>query len=301
MSIQEGLPQRVTGGVRSRGGTENSQPVVPLVSVVTVVKNGAAHLTQCIESVLTQSWPGIEYIIIDGGSTDATLDIIRTYDDRLAFWVSEPDQGIFDAMNKGIGLATGELIGLLNADDWYEPGAVEAAATALLERGLRGVYYGDKYLVQVDMGRVYEMPASLEFWRGMNVCHQAMFVHREVYERLGGYDLRYRLAADFDFLVRALRGAIPFVRLGRFVVNFRDTGASAQALGEGNREISAILRSTYGAISTIYVKNRLLTGYNLAAVAVGRFIRRLLGERALNLCRIPFYRLFTRRGEEVRK
>jgi glycosyltransferase involved in cell wall biosynthesis len=266
-----------------------------------VVKNGAAHLAQCIESVLAQSWPGIEYIIIDGGSTDATLDIIRTYDDRLAFWVSEPDRGIFDAMNKGIGLATGELIGLLNADDWYEPGAVEAAATALLERGLHGVYYGEKYLVQVDMGKVYEMPASLEFWRGMNVCHQAMFVHREVYERLGGYDLRYRLAADFDFLVRALREGIPFVRLGRFVVNFRDTGASAQALGEGNREISAILRSVYGPISTTYLKNRLLTGYNLAAVAVGRAIGRLLGERALNLCRILFYRLFTRRGEDVRK
>jgi hypothetical protein len=91
------------------------------------------------------------------------------------------------------------------------------------------------------------------------------------------------------------------VRLGRFVVNFRDAGASAQALGEGNREISTILRNIYGPISTIYVKNRLLTGYNLAAVAVGRAIGRLLGERALNLCRILFYRLFTRRGEEVRK
>ncbi len=301
MSIREGLPQRVTGGLRTRGGIRASQPVVPIVSVVTVVKNGAAHLRQCIESVLTQSWPGIEYIIIDGGSTDATLDIIRTYDDRLAYWVSEPDRGIFDAMNKGIGLATGELIGLLNADDWYEPGAVEAAATALLGQGLPGIYYGEKYLVQVDMGKVYEMPASLEFWRGMNVCHQAMFVHREVYERLGGYALHYRLAADFDFLVRALQGGIPFVRLDRFVVNFRDSGASAQALVEGNREISAILRTTCGALSSVYLKNRLLTGYNLAAVAAGRFIGRLLGERTLNLCRILFYRLFTRRGEEVRK
>ena len=239
------------------------------VSIITTCYNRVHTIQESIESVLSQDYPDIEYMIIDGCSTDGTVEIIQKYEKWLTYWVSEPDRGIFDAMNKGISLATGELIGLLNADDWYEPGAVEAAATALLERGLRGVYYGEKYLVQVDMGRVYEMPASLEFWRGMNVCHQAMFVHREVYERLGGYDLRYRLAADFDFLVRALRGGIPFVRLGRFVVNFRDSGASAQALGEGNREISAILRSTYGAISTTYVKNRLLTGYNLAAVAVG--------------------------------
>lgn len=301
MNDQAGDSNREIGDNCTRGATRRNLPDAPLVSVVTVVKNGAPHLTECMESVFTQSWPNVEYIVIDGGSTDATLDIIRSFEDRIDYWVSEPDRGIFDAMNKGLAIANGELIGLLNADDWYEPGALEAAATAYLEKGIPGIYYGDKHLVQVDMGRVYEMPASLEFWRGMTVCHQAMFVHREVYRRLGGYDLQYRLAADFDFFVRAVRGKIPFIRLERFVVNFRDSGESAQSLREGNREISAILRKTYGAISTIYVKNRLLTGYNLAAVAGGRLIGRLMGERTLNFLRIPFYRLFTPRGKEVKK
>lgn len=293
--------QKDEGGKRLRNDSENQRHDRPLVSIVTVVKNGAGHLAQCMESVFAQNWPDVEYIIIDGGSTDGTLDIIRRFEDRIDYWVSEPDRGIYDAMNKGIALAGGELIGLLNSDDWYEPGAIGAAATAYGEKGVPGIYYGDRHLVQVDMGRVYEMPSSLDVWRGMTVCHQAMFVHRDVYRQIGSYDLRYRLAADFDFFVRAVREEIPFIRLGRFVVNFRDSGASARSLREGNREISAILRETYGTFSAIHIKNRLLTGYNLAAVAAGRLIGRLLGERALNLLRVPFYRLFTRRGGVVKR
>lgn len=294
-------PKRVTGGERTRGVSRVSRPDAPLVTIVTVVKNGAAYLEEDMKSVLSQSWPNVEYIIIDGGSTDGTLDIIRKYDDRLAYWLSEPDHGIFDAMNKGIALAGGDLIGLLNADDWYEPGAIETAATVFRAKGTPGIYYGDKHLVQVDLGRTYEMPSSLALWRGMGVCHQAMFVHRDLYQHLGGYDTRYRLAADFDFLVRARRRDVPFIPLNRFIVNFRDTGASAQSLGEGNREISAILKESFGAFSPVYIANRLFLGYGLAAVAVGRTISRLLGERVLNFCRIPFYRLFTRRGGEVKK
>jgi len=294
-------PIRITGGRRTRGVSGEGLPDAPLVSIVTVVKNGAAYLEEGMKSVLSQSWPNLEYIIIDGGSTDGTLDIIRKHDDRLAYWLSEPDHGIFDAMNKGIALAGGDLIGLLNADDWYEPGAIEMAATAFLEKGTPGIYYGDKHLVQVDMGRIYEMPSSLALWRGMGVCHQAMFVHRNVYQRLGGYDTRYRLAADFDFLVRARRQGVTCIPLKRFIVNFRDTGASAQSLGEGNREISAILKESFGVLSPVYIANRLFLGYGLAAVAVGRAISQLFGERVLNLCRIPFYRLFTRRGGKVKK
>lgn len=301
MNVPAEAHQRETGGKRTRDLASGTVPAAPLVSIVTVVKNGAGHLAACMESVFAQSWPDVEYIVIDGGSTDGTLDIIRRFEDRIDYWVSEPDRGIFDAMNKGIACAGGELIGLLNADDWYEPGAVETAATAYLRHGVAGVYYGEKHLVQVDMGRVYEVTSSLEFWRGMTVCHQAMFVHRDVYRQIGSYDLRYRLAADFDFFVRALRRGIPFIPLGKVVVNFRDSGASAQGLVEGNREISAILRRIYGATSTIYVKNRLLTGYNLAAVTAGRLIGRLFGMRALNLLRIPFYRLFTRRGGVVKR
>jgi glycosyltransferase involved in cell wall biosynthesis len=287
-----------TGGLQSTGVLKHSSPDLPLVSVITVVRNGAAHLQESIESVLSQNWPNTEYIIIDGGSTDGTLEIIRSYDQSIDFWISEPDAGIFDAMNKGIALAHGTIIGLLNADDWYEPGALESAATAYREGKEQGIYYGNKYLVHVDLGQKYEFQGTLEFWRGMTVCHQAMFVHREVYERLGYYDQSYRLAADFDFFVRAIRSGIPFIRLDRFVVNFRDDGASAQALVLGNREISAILRSGYGLWSRPYLLNLLLTGYNLTAVAISRLIGRVMGSRAQQWARRCYYLLS--RGDHVK-
>lgn len=283
------------GGLRSRGVVKQNSPQLPLVSIITVVRNGAAHLRQTIESVLGQSWPNIEYIIIDGDSTDGTLDIIRSYGQRIDYWASQPDEGIFDAMNKGIAQAHGELIGLLNADDWYEPGAVEAAAAAYGEKKLPVIYYGDKYFVQVDMGLTYEFPASLEFWRGMTICHQAMFVHHDVYGRIGCYDSTYRLASDFDFFVRAIRAQIPFIHLNCFVVNFRDDGASSNNLLAGNREVNNILRRSYGFWSSHFLKNLILTSYNLTAVGISLIIGKLLGKRAKHLARTVYYRMTGRR------
>lgn len=264
---------------------------LPLVSIITVVRNGEIHLREAIESVIGQNWPNIEYIIIDGGSTDGTLDIIKEYNRQIDYWVSEPDHGIFDAMNKGIAKANGELIGLLNADDWYEPEAVETAILAWREKKLPGIYYGDKYLVHVDLALKYEFRASLAYWRGMTVCHQAMFVHRDVYTHLGCYDTDLRLAADFDFLVRAIRNNVPLVPLHRFVVNFRDDGASAQALLTGNMEIAAVLRKYFGFWSTEHLKNLLLTACGLTAVATGRVIGRIFGDSARSLARRGYYRL----------
>ena len=116
--------------------------VAPKISVVTVVRNGAATIGQTIESVLSQSWRNKEYIIIDGGSTDGTIDIIRRFDDKIDFWISEPDKGIFDAMNKGIESATGDVIGILNADDWYEPEALSKVAKTYIETNGKAVIHG---------------------------------------------------------------------------------------------------------------------------------------------------------------
>ncbi len=97
----------------------------PKVSIITVVYNGIAHLEQTIQSVLNQTYDNVEYIIIDGGSTDGTVELIKKYEESIAYWVSESDGGIYDAMNKGISNATGEIVGLINADDWYETGTIE--------------------------------------------------------------------------------------------------------------------------------------------------------------------------------
>ena len=118
----------IEGGRRTTG---KSGTACFKVSVVTVVYNGAATLERTIQSVLAQDLPDIEYIIVDGGSNDGTLDIIRRYEDRLTYWISEKDQGIYDAMNKGVSLCTGEWVGLINADDAYADGAVRSAMEAV--------------------------------------------------------------------------------------------------------------------------------------------------------------------------
>ena len=108
------------GGTRNRGELKRSVSNQPLISIITVVRNGEVHLEEAIKSVLNQSYGNIEYVVIDGNSTDSTLDIIRKYEDRIDYWISEPDKGISDAFNKGIALCKGEWIGIINADDWYE-------------------------------------------------------------------------------------------------------------------------------------------------------------------------------------
>jgi len=238
------------GGLRTSDAVaRKAPPGTPLVSIVTVVLNGAAHIEQTIASVLGQSYPNLEYIVLDGGSTDGTLEILRRYGDRIDYWVSEPDRGIYDAMNRGVGLARGELIGLLNADDFYEPNALAAVVKAYREKRGKGIYYGDNYVLQDELSLKYRNRASLRYWLGMSICHQAMFVHREVYEKLGGYDLGYRFAADYDFLLRAAAAGVELVHVPSFLVNYRDTGLTSRHYAASLAEAKRINRSSFGRFS----------------------------------------------------
>lgn len=218
-------------------------PDAPLVTVVTVVYNGEKHLEEAIQSVIGQDHENLEYIIVDGGSTDSSLDIIRRYEDRIDFWVSEPDAGIYDAMNKGIALASGELIGLLNADDRYEQGAIKAVAGAFLNtRGDYNVVIAGKWnLLFEEMDLVITASPSLRFWMGMPISHQAMFIPKKVYEMVGAYDIAYRFAADLDMVVRFFLRGIRFIFLGQVLVSFRTSGASGQYFRESAREAGTII------------------------------------------------------------
>ncbi|HKC67578.1 MAG TPA: glycosyltransferase family 2 protein, partial [Bacteroidia bacterium] len=134
------------GGIRLKGAEKQSGSGNPLVSVITVVYNGAKHLEQTINSVLDQEYKNVEYIIIDGGSADGTIDIIKRYEDKVDYWQSERDGGIYFAMNKGISLAKGELIGILNADDFYLPDTVRKVVDAD-KFAKADIYYGDMQYV----------------------------------------------------------------------------------------------------------------------------------------------------------
>lgn len=156
------------GGLRLKGIEKQSMVDNPLVSIITVVFNGAKYIEQTINSVINQSYKNIEYIIIDGASTDGTIDIIKQYENKISYWKSEKDKGIYFAMNKGISLANGELIGILNADDFYLPDTIKKIIDAdkLFHTD---IYYGDIQYVsengksisfaKPDIFKMKEMPA----------------------------------------------------------------------------------------------------------------------------------------------
>jgi glycosyltransferase involved in cell wall biosynthesis len=186
----------------------------PLISVITVVLNGARHIRECIESILNQTYDNVEHIIIDGGSTDGTLEILRAYDDRIAHWQSGRDSGIYDAMNIGLGLARGSIIGVAGSDDALYPGALAAVAAAFVADPRLDYTYGAVDLVR-DSGEVFGRSFPVEQARfekrpfdDMPFCHLTLFVRSRVVARVGGFDLSFPIRADFDFVLRMLaRGA----------------------------------------------------------------------------------------------
>jgi glycosyltransferase involved in cell wall biosynthesis len=200
---------------------------MPLTSIITVVYNGEKHLEQTIRSVIDQTYKNIEYLVIDGGSTDGTLDIIRRYEASIDYWVSEPDHGISDAMNKGIAASSGEIIGLLHADDWYSPDQVERGVNALI-RSKADFVFGDLYFHDA-WGRIHHRIngnpnyGKVIHKRMPELCHPTVLVKRTVYEKFGLFDTEYRIAMDYEWFLRVhkhggrgehVKGLLGHMRLG---------------------------------------------------------------------------------------
>lgn len=222
----------VEGGGRSRGKRKSTLPGRPLVTVVTVVRNGEDHLEEAIRSVLSQDYANIEYIVVDGASTDGTLEIIRRYDERIDYWVSEPDAGIYEAMNKGIALATGELIGLLNADDIYLEGTVPRVVETALAHPEAGAFHGNLLLRRQNGVEEIRRPRMIrEGYRPylMPVNHPTVFLRASCYADCGSFDAAYRTAADFDLMLRLLYDCrVGFLHIDRTLVCMREGGESGR-------------------------------------------------------------------------
>jgi len=181
------------------------------ISVITVTFNCASVIQDCISSVAGQTHSDIEHIVIDGKSTDGTVEILKEHMDSLAVLVSEPDNGIYDAMNKGIAFASGDIIGFLNADDFYAHDRVlEVVAKCFIGDPMLDVCYADlMYVDQFDLTHTVRYWQSNSFVPGSFSCgwcppHPTFFVRRSVYERFGGFDLSYRIAADVELMMRLL-------------------------------------------------------------------------------------------------
>jgi glycosyltransferase len=180
------------------------------ISIITVGFNCKNTLEDCIKSVLSQNYPDVEYIIIDGGSTDGTLDVIKKYKNDIAYFVSEPDKGIYDAMNKGIKAATGDIIGILNSDDVYADNEIlQSVAACIFEKKVDSCYGDLFYVTANDMDRKvrYWKAGSFNknnFIRGWMPPHPTFFVRRSVYEQFGLFNLNFPLAADYELMLRFL-------------------------------------------------------------------------------------------------
>ncbi|MEI6946695.1 glycosyltransferase family 2 protein [Paraflavisolibacter sp. H34] len=175
------------------------------LSIITINYNNAADLRETIKSVLEQTWTGFEYIIIDGGSTDGSVEIIKQHQERIAYWVSEPDKGIFNAMNKGIEKATGEYLLMLNAGD-----VLHSRDTLEQVFGKRSyteeVLYGNAVLEsngKVFGTKVFSEPVTFDFFRKTSLSHQACFIKRELHDRSGLYDEALKYSSDWKFLLLA--------------------------------------------------------------------------------------------------
>lgn len=179
------------------------------ISIITATYNSAATLRDTFESVLAQTYRDIDYWVIDGGSTDDTINIIKEYEPRFCgrmHWISEPDKGLYDAMNKGIQRATGDIVGILNSDDFFTSDDVlKCVADNII--GTDAVY-GDVHFVNphsLDMCVRYYSSRYFRPWKlrfGYMPAHPSFYVRKWIYEKYGGYDLNYKLAADYDIMVR---------------------------------------------------------------------------------------------------
>lgn len=198
------------------------------VSIITVVYNGAETIEETIQSVMHQTYDNIEYILIDGASTDGTCDIIREYQDSIATFISEPDAGLYFAMNKGIQLATGEIIGILNADDLYTPDAIMEVVKCFENSEADIVYGNAQWFDELGKYDLYACENIETLWYQMTIPHPATFVKKKVYRTMGNFDTQYFIAADYDFILRCYSSRVRFAHLDRVVTYFRRGGMSTK-------------------------------------------------------------------------
>ena len=224
------------------------------ISIITTSYNSARTLRDTMDSVLRQSYADYEYIVVDGASKDGTVDIIREYEPRFEGrmrWVSESDRGIYDAMNKGVAMATGDVVGLLNSDDFYTSDDILATvAREFSSSDAPDAIYGDvHYVDEVDTTKVVRYYSSRGFTRkrmlmGYMPAHPSFYVRKECYEKYGAFDTSYRVAADFENLLRLIYvNEISTHYIAKDFVTMRMGGASSSGLSSYRRIMSDHFRA----------------------------------------------------------
>jgi len=236
------------------------------ISLITVTYNCARTLSDTFDSVRSQKCEEFEYIVIDGGSTDGTLDIIRQNNDIITFWSSAPDKGIYDAMNKGLEKATGEYVGFLHSDDmFFSEGTIKSIMQSV-EKDKPDVLYGDlEYVNSVSVDKVVRKWRSCDFEhkllkKGWMPPHPTLYIRKDVIEEVGLFDTSFRIAADYDYILRLFsREDLKFAYLPEVIVKMRLGGASNKSISniirKSKEDIRALKKNRAGGVFSLLRKN----------------------------------------------
>jgi glycosyltransferase involved in cell wall biosynthesis len=208
------------------------------ISIITVCYNSSQFIKTALESVISQAYSDIEYIVVDAGSSDGTLDILNEYKNLISHLISEPDKGIYDAMNKGLSLATGDIIGILNSDDFYPNSNVLTNVANMFNQNpdLDMVLGNVDFVLPSDLKKRVRFYSSVNFWPwqlrfGLMPAHPGAFIKKSAYNSVGHYKLGYKIAADFDMFVRLLLiNKFTFKKLNETLVRMRMGGISTAGL-----------------------------------------------------------------------
>ena len=225
------LKNKTRGGLRTRGIYKHSSNIKPLISVITVVLNGEKYLEEAISSIIKQTYDNIEYIIIDGGSTDRSLDIIQKYENHIDLWITEKDSGLYNAMNKGIALSSGDFVGFVGSDDYLYLNTLEKLAKAAQKETI------DYTVGPVDIIRengqpkekILVLPNFLmqnRFIFDMATHHLSFYVSRKIINKIGNFDENFNIRSDYDMTIRVISKSKKKFNFTDSVGSFREGGVS---------------------------------------------------------------------------
>ncbi|MCU7835980.1 MAG: glycosyltransferase [gamma proteobacterium symbiont of Taylorina sp.] len=238
------------GGLRTKEFFKKSDEHKPLISIITVVYNGEKHLEQTIKSVLEQTYDNVEYIIIDGGSIDGTLGIIKQYEELIDYWVSEPDNGIYSAMNKGISLCSGKYVAFLNADDWYNLNTLTIVAQAINKNNC-DYFFGNIDMLKKDVVVSVFTPKLKNYKTEMPFPHPSLFVKRSILLKLG-FNETYKIYADYSLALLLMINNYSYCYINKTLAYFRVGGVSTITFS--NREYYKLLSEHFGILFSLHIR-----------------------------------------------
>lgn len=235
-------------------------------SIITVVWNNKDTIKDALDSVLVQTYKNIEYIIIDGASTDGTVEIIQSYDNKIIKFISEKDNGIYDGLNKGLNLATGDVIAFLHSDDLYSSVNIinDIVNVFKCDNTLDGIYGDLVYTTKNNTNKILRYWKSTDFNKSLLVkgwmpAHPTFVLKKEIYMKYGGFDLNFKIAADYDFMLRVLNAGIKVKYIPKVLYKMRVGGESNKSIKniilKSKEDLKALKKNNIGGIYTLIYKN----------------------------------------------